>query len=233
VPTKQALLPDKAFALIVNFYLGISLPRQNPDDNAPCSKCHSVLTPDGSHAAICGKGDYSRNNKHTVLKTALYDVLRDCNVAARLDTRLPHDESELRPADVYAPTLLDGRGVAIDVSVVSPFPSNIIGEAAARQGAAAAAMEERKVQRYDAHCRALNILYRPWVIELFGGFGTAAKRLLDSIAHRYALVHEIDPSTAATRIAMRLSIALVRYTAAMLAECHRFLPPDRDLRVIV
>lgn len=228
LPTKANSFSDKGLAALINFRLGTPVLASAPLAGERCSRCRAVLTPDGAHAAICAAGDYTRNTKHAVVRDALAEIARDSGVLARIEVTLPMDDSDQRPADVFLPSFIDGRAVALDASIVSPHVANILGEAAVHKGAAAARQEAEKVRRYHAHCQALSVEYRPAVLEIYGGWGEEGLRVLKLLARRYATMHKVEHSVAIQRLVQRVAIAMMRYTAAMIGERHHFAPPDRD-----
>ena len=132
--------------------------------------------------------------------------------------------SQSRPADVYIANWVDGRKMALDVSVVSPTQDAILHRAA---DSAAAAIEMRKSTKMRAHfdnCRGQGITFQPLVVETFGGWDVEAVKLLKDIARLDARRWAKNDALEIKHFFQRLSVALQRGNAALLIHKDTELP---------
>jgi hypothetical protein len=161
----------------------------------PCAFClkarHSASPADvprtdseGVHAMTCEHNPL-HHARHNQIVRALEHVHWTCGRPTVRET--PHlfggGARNQRPAD------LQSGDVVIDVSVSMPSAVSFRDAAAKKPLSAALGREKIKRNKYEYNCRAHNLLFQPFVLEVFGAFGREASKLLTTLA-RFAEVHD-------------------------------------------
>ena len=94
--------------------------------------------------------------------------------------------SDNRPADLLIPYWLDGKDVAMDVTVVNPLQTALINGAATTPGHALTRRYAEKMNKHDEGCRRAGIFFCPLVMETLGGWHDRmvgqVKRLVSALA---------------------------------------------------
>ena len=108
---------NAAFLVITKHWLGID---QLPSPGSECPVCHKWQDPGGYHALTCGKGGHLTNRHHGI-RNVLFNHCQEAGL-------LPQDEapglipnSADRPADIYLPTVANGKGLVLDVAITHPL----------------------------------------------------------------------------------------------------------------
>ena len=123
-----------------------------------------------------------------------------------------------RPGDVTLHNWVNGRTVAVDVTVVSPVVNTVVRSAALKGGAAAAAAEARKDKHALEACRTQNIDFLPLALESFGGYGRRALSFIRQLAHFVAQRSGRTRSEETRYLFQSISVELQRGNAIMVQE---------------
>jgi hypothetical protein len=175
------------------------------------------------HAVTCKRGTSNRKAKHDSVVRTVASFAREAGYSVLVDKRTPGAIERGRPGDIYLLQAIDGKDVAIDISISSPHNNNNQQRAARVQGGAgyaANASAEAKRRKYAAHAAANNIELRPATAEIYGGWGKETKAIFKVIITRYAQEHSVPMSIATNRFYYRVGITLARFTANMILERH-------------
>ena len=159
-----------------------------PRVNAPPLQCH-----------FCGDmmdvwGDHTSTCRLSGLTSVKHNGLRDLNRAqlkrANLDVSLEPvglvENPASRPADVLVRNFLRSKTTWIDHTVVGPFSSTLLNNAALIPGHAVWFKEKLKRKGAEEACEALGAVFAPFAVSTVGGLGNVALAVLRLIAARTA-----------------------------------------------
>ena len=205
------------------------------DGFCPC--CGQVLDKWGDHALVCPCGG-DRTIRHNAIRDVCYEetsrggLRPEREKAGLLPGRpdldgLPAVNSLRRPADVWLPRGLSGKGEALDFAVSSAMRGDLFRQAAESPDAVFQRYEnlKRQYKDTDACCRAAGFLFVPMVLEAHAGsLSGTARGMLDWIARRAAAAEGEVFGTVSLKIAQRISCALHRENAR--AVLRRTSVPD-------
>ena len=79
-----------------------------------------------------------------------------------------------------------------------------------KSGQATALTEQAKVAKYGALCESDGLLFSPFVIEAYGGFGLQATALVKRLGELIADKSDLSCSVATARLATSLSMAMMK-----------------------
>ena len=90
-------------------------------DEIPCPLCTQPIYPNGDHATCCAKtGD--RITRHNALRNMVANIANQGMLSPVLEKQgILGSAPGRRPGDVTVQNWCDGKGLAIDVAVTSPF----------------------------------------------------------------------------------------------------------------
>ena len=108
--------------------------------------------------------------------------------------------------------------MAFDVSVVSPTQDAIIHRAAESPAAAIEMRETSKIRAHFDNCRGQGILFKPLVVETFGGWDEEAVTYLKQLGRHSARRWGKKDSLEIKFFFQRLSVALQRGNAALILD---------------
>ena len=186
----------------------IGLERDRPD-GGKCAQCTGAMT--SVHARRCGGSLSFRHDRlndnfaASVKREARVPVMHretDCcfEVAHRggefrMDLVIEGGQMEMPGEDAAAQ-----KGAAIDFAIVDPTANAYLAQAAAKEGAAAAAIALQKRTRYSTPLSATSYNFYPVVFELFGAASEDAHKLVRALAKHqvaasngtYALSHCVN-----------------------------------------
>ena len=143
-------------------------------------ECGEARDCHGDHAACCSYGPL-RIKRHDNIADSLADMILKTGAHVRREAYVrafstPRSEAWL---DIWAFGGLHIEDLLIDVTVRHPMASAYQPAAASRAGAAAAAAEEMKLDRYPGNggrCAT------PFAVETWGRLGLSAEQLMESLA---------------------------------------------------
>ena len=130
---------------------------------------------------------------------------------AMLDSRVevPNllDDTGEKPADVFIPFFAGGKPAAIDISIVNPLSVNLLRRAAEKSGAALEERFSQKCRKYQERCGAKNVIFLPFVLEVFGGFNSEDLKIISKIARGHAFHGWEDYKTSKKHMFQRISVS--------------------------
>ena len=213
IPSLGFRLAPRHFRFLLQYRLGLPLARSP----RPCPLC-PVATPAtldvyGDHAASC-QGKVGRTYRHNRIRDTIHSLATKAGFSAEREAlHLLPTQPTLRPADVLLHDWADSRSLCLDVAVANPLTTSALPRASSVMGSASLTLARAKVLKYEALCSAENLLYRPFVMETYGGFGSDARPILQDLAIAYSAQTEMDLPTAANSLATRISFACLKALA--------------------
>ena len=156
-------------------------PRENLPDK--CRQCNTDLLLDRGHghAHVCHCVKSHITMRHDTLVNALATkVARRAGIYAKVEPRMPTEKKPKARADLRLSTSLHGI-VYVDVSLVH---TNTAGRLGSNQpGSTSVAQRERdKINTYQRAALAEGAKFEPFVLDTYGRFGAAARRVLAILA---------------------------------------------------
>ena len=180
-----------------------------------CNKCkdNPPLDLRGHHALTCHSGG-DAVIRHNRLRDAVRGFCSRAQMSARLEQGAGGGD-KTRPADVLVQCWSLNRPAALDVTVVSPFASNLVNGAGDLGGVfgAVKAAEKRKRITNLAKCRALGWECIPLAVDIYGCWGKSAHMAFSVIADRMAANMNIRRGEAQRTIYGVLNMILMRQAA--------------------
>lgn len=112
-------LPPKHFGVAVRRLLSIPV----HTDVSPCPFCQQTMNKFGDHSLCCKKGG-DNITRHNRVRNLVDKIAEDGHLSPVMEKKgiLGHeDNANRRPGDVTIPTWSKGKGLCIDVAVISPL----------------------------------------------------------------------------------------------------------------
>ena len=166
MPFQPTVIHTTDFRVCLKHWLG--LPQSSVDE--VCPSCTRVADRYGDHHVGCD-GDADRLFRHNALRDALFSAASSAALAPRKELPNLVAGSQSRPADIFLPVWTNGRGAALDVTVVCPLQKKLVARAAVNPGHALTYGRERKNQKHRADCQGAGVDFVPMVVEALGGLG--------------------------------------------------------------
>lgn len=113
--------------------------------------------------------------------------------------------------------------VQVDVSGTHPLAPSIEPRVRGAPGAAAAARERSKEQKYGAEAKRVGDGFLPFVLESFGGFGQSALVLLQRIEDEGACVDASPHRMSMRRFMAWAAVDWQRHNSRIFAEWRRLI----------
>lgn len=208
------------------------------DGFCPC--CGDCLDKFGDHALVCPcKGD--RTVRHNGLRNAFHQEaacggMQPVKEKAGLLPQRPGEDGittqggNRRPADVWLPRGLGGRGRALDFACTSGMRADRLWQSRVTPSHMFDTYEEfkREYQNTEQHCESEGFAFVPMVMEAHGGsWSPTARHILEEVAKGQAAASNGDPGSFSLKIAQRLSVTLHRENArAVLRRAPTVSPPS-------
>ena len=182
------------------------------------SNCDQQQDSYGDHAMHCRDDHGIKISRHDRIRDRIFQEAQraSLNPIKEVPGLIPGTLS--RPGDIGFESWIDGRKMAFDVSVVSPTQGAILHRAAETP---ASAIEMRKTSKNRAHfenCRGQGIIFKPLVVETFGGWDAEAATYLKQLGRHSARRWGKQDSMEIKYFFQRLSIALQRGNASLLLD---------------
>lgn len=98
----------------------------------------------------------------------------------------------------------------------SPCTDSVYQQAAVRQGVAAAHPEETKIAKSGDKCAEAQITFIPFAVEVFGGWGPFALKVIKKVGARISEKTGRSKSEEIRYLRQKLSLRLQRCNAAMI-----------------
>jgi len=216
-PAKRTLLGTVEFRCLLRWSLGQPVMAEAPPgQSAACPRCLTPVPTTGHHFVCCTQNNITR--RHHVVVEALAQVVRQAGYPCKKEQSAP---DRTRPGDLFVSRLTaDGPG-AIDVTVRDPLaPSHPC--TAGSIGCWHEAQESQKLTKYHATCARLGWTLRPFVLDVFGGFGPDARALMGTLLKGLLGQHEAWQRRAVEASAwQRITFALMAEVGKQLVWCVR------------
>ena len=123
--------------------------------------------------------------------------------------------SGCRPADLYLYHFLNGEDMAADITIVSPFKSSTMREAATEWLYAAKEASDRKYKKYAQDIAERTFKFQPVAFERTGGFSVPAQNFIKSVANAVQGNQHTPAAITQITISRQISVAIGRSTAQM------------------
>ena len=220
-PALNLNLNTRSFAAAVCYRLGLPVTTPKPCHASSCGQLQDEL---GDHAMHCNSDHGMRGGRHDRLRDKVFKEAQLASLNPTSERPNLIAASLSRPADVFLPNWLDGRRVALDVSVTSPTQERLLLRAAKTPGVA---IEQRKSTKMRVHadaCRQEGIHFCPLVVETFGGWDEEAVDFLKKLARHSARRWGKNDAMQIKHFFQQLSVTLQRGNACLLV--------DRDLNMV-
>ena len=214
-PSLNLSLDSRSFGAAMGFRLGLSLMTSSECRAINCDQQQDNL---GDHAMHCHDDHGIKIARHDRIRDRIFEEAQHAslNPTKEMPGLIPGTLS--RPGDIFFQSWIDGNKMAFDVSVVSPTQDAILFRAAENP---AAAIEMRKTTKNRTHfenCRGQGILFKPLVVETFGGWDTEATTYLKQLGRQSARRWGKSDSIAIKYFFQRLSVTLQRGNAALIID---------------
>ena len=145
-----------------------------------CGKCGEVLDVYGDHAVTCKRNNF--HTRHQPVVDALARVLTSADIPLEREGAINGKE---RPADILARRLKGSAPLAIEVTVIHPFPQT----SDTTQHARVSSAELANHIHYDERCRSRGFSFNACGFSTFGGAAPDALLVLrhvkDSIMEKH------------------------------------------------
>ena len=164
----------------------------------------------------CNDDNGVRAGRHDRIRDRIYDEAQHASLNPTKEFPGLVPGSLSRPADIYVPHWIDGRKLALDVSVTSPTQEALLHRAAEIPATAIEARKASKNRTHFEHCQAQGVFFQPLVVETFGGWDPIAVDFLKKMATQEARRWGKTPALEIKHFFQRLSIALQRGNSALL-----------------
>jgi len=208
---------------LLRWRLGLPLVEAALPPGCKCPKCFQLLDPDGDHFLSCAAlGTYQR---HNAIRDNLVALYREGGYDVEVEVSLPNSSDR---QDVFVHALENGVPTAIDVSAVHALQlsSNL---AEACNGTAMAVTIQRKLQQYQAPCKAAGWNFRTAIAETTGAWSKDTHTLLHRLSLRMGMRNGTAAEVESQRLWHRLSLALVFGVAQQLSRGTEVLQRVREL----
>eukprot|EP01084_Bolivina_argentea_P044258 81460_1 len=187
IPSYKFKIPPAEFLIIIRMWLGIKLFKCN-DQFIQCSACNKkVADPFGIHYILCKvtKGIYyGLTKRHNVIRNLYFDWCKLANYDPEKEKHgLCINVGKHCPADVYLPLYHDGLPAAIDIGITCPLQNRFINEASKEILAVGNKYHDAKLLKYRNKIDHDLLLYKPFIVEAFGGFTDESQSILKKLCY--------------------------------------------------
>src|ERR1700761_527783 len=177
--TAQSTLSDTHYQIAAKLALGIP-PVSLPSD---CSSCHkaNACAADPFHPLSCNsqKGREITLRHDAVVNDLQHGIRAAGGACTKEPTRLSADGDNSRP-DLQA--VIGAEQVLVDVTIGNPTCQTYQDQCSEEQLKCTAMAEQRKINKYSAMAEIQNAKFIPFAVEMYGGLGRSAKKLLKMIS---------------------------------------------------
>ena len=218
IPSLGLHIDDETIRIAVALRLGLPICEPHL-----CKLCGRSVDRLGHHGLSCTKSA-GRFPRHAALNDVVKRALSSAGVPSILEPVGLDRGDGRRPDGLTTFPFSRGRSLAWDATCVDTFAATHVVRCAQEPGAAAAAAERRKQERYAGLSE--RYLFTPVAVETTGVVGKEASKLLRDIGGRISAATK-DPREHSW-LMQRISIAIIRgNSAAVLATAPDFYHPGR------
>ena len=178
VPSEEdgndTILRPRNFRVSVAYRLGVPLFK----DVVNCTMCKQTIDVYGDHATCCTTtGDLIL--RHNSIRNLMDKLASEGLLSPVMEKKgILGPTTGRRPGDVTIPLWSQGKGLAIDVAVTSPFTRKAVRSSSPCEDYAA----QQKHAKYDASFRGKNYLFAAVVFETTGAINEEGARVLSQLA---------------------------------------------------
>jgi hypothetical protein len=210
------------------------LPISRPDMQTPqaCPRCSEDITGDPLtlHALVCDEGKKVWNFRHTALKFAVMDVMRDAGVSAKAEVAVAPNPYNLKPgagttsvrADIVQYSHAGQIAAVVETTVVSTAFNGTSASAELRE------KEKEKKKQYTDRCEIPAQLVNVFAINALGRLGDGATAYLEKLAAGVG-----DRDSMPWKAFLRRSIQHISVVAAKFLGAIRLLYRDCIRRALI
>ena len=217
-PILNLTLDSRSFSAAMGFRLGLPLITAS-DCRSPT--CDQQQDPNGDHAMHCHDDRGIRISRHDRIRDRVFQEAQRASLNPTKETPGLVPGTQSRPGDIGFENWIDGNKMAFDVSVVSPTQNAILHRAADLPGAAIEMRKSSENRTHFENCRSQGILFKPLVVETFGGWDEEAVTYLKQLGRHSARRWGKKDSLEIKYFFQRLSVALQRGNAALIIDRDR------------
>jgi hypothetical protein len=177
--TVQSTLSDTHYQIAAKLALGVP-PVSLPSDCSSCHKADACET-DPFHPLSCNsqKGREITLRHDSVVNDLQHGIRAAGGVCIKEPTRLGSDGDNSRP-DLQL--VIGGEQVLVDVTIGNPTCQTYQDQCSEEQLKCTVMAEQRKTNKYSAMAETQNAKFIPFAVEMYGGLGKSAKKLLNMIS---------------------------------------------------
>ena len=166
------------------------------------------------HDSFCQKGG-KLIKRHDLIRNVLARFCRDALLCPTVEENgLLVEDAGNCPADIFIPDF-NGRGVCIDVSVVSSHINR--NQSGLQPGYNAHQAEIAKCQKYLPCCSNNGFRFVPFIIESLGGFGPQALAFMDQLAIMVADRKGMTVPECSRHLRQKINFVVTQATASVIA----------------
>jgi hypothetical protein len=194
------------------------------------SHCHCGvnLLNDAYHCLSHSAGNSEAIQGHNNIAKVIAREVRRAGGKAWIEPRfqLPGQDDEHTDIRIA----LGAELIYVDVSIVHPTSASYLSHSIAASLGAARQAEIRKNRQYLERARREHASFVPFIIETYGGFGSAARKLVNKLANYATTGSELWSSRDVKQKILQgvfeeLHLRNLRMMSAQLNRCHRPPPP--------
>ena len=208
-------LSPNEYRISCHLRYGWSIFDTNFDDK--CIDCGEVIDKYGIHCLHCGQyGGWTR--RHNAIRDCIFRWAQKAQVGVIKEKNGLLLENNRKPGDIFVDSYIDGVDYAFDVTVTSPYKSDVIKDSSRDILAAAEIACKDKYNKYwfDINNDNVNWKFQPLSFEATGGFDKPPilliGKLADAISARYGIPSQIVRKS----ISDELSIIITRGSARLI-----------------
>ena len=182
-----------------------------------CTKCQSMVRPNGDHAMTCitGKG---RINRHDVIAKYIGSLCNYVGIKYKMEKRNMIPGTLKKPADILLYNFDDGKDLAIDVGISYILKESIPQNQYNTPLSSANQMYKEKIEIFEKIIKKkgnkntetlpINFTHIPFVLEEFGGVHPEAKEIMQQFANIIAGRMELNQNFVLQKIMNKMSAIL-------------------------
>ncbi len=149
--------------------------------------------------------------RHESLKYYVGGVALNAGIAVKYEELNLADRAvhgNIRPGDATFPEFKNGVHTLVDVTYSDPLSPAVISRNAIKGGVSTVVRGDAKIAKYREAVKPKEFI--PFAVSLYGVLGPQALTLVDALAHRIAIMRELDKAQVADQIF--IGISCVTYT---------------------
>ena len=202
-------LSSQEFSIFISLRLGLDISQTFPKERCDTCKNGTELDPKGYHCLICRTGPFGPVQRHNEFRDVLLHFCSKAILNPKPEVPL-HSATKKTPSDIYLPHGNGGKPTALDITVVHPLASLIIGGAAKTPGYANIEACKKKNQKHLDDCTKQGLCFIPLSVEVFGRFSEQLDRIISFVATGISNRTGSTRSSVITDMNRKLLFSLIR-----------------------